>query len=205
MSLETYIIFIIAATFLILAPGPSIMMVVSHAMSLGVRNSLFTIAGIALSDIFFLSVTALGLVTFIIASASFFPIIKWCGVAYLIWLGIQQWPRQEKLERTEEITLARPWWSLFLQGFAVNTTNPKAIVFYAAFFPPFLNPDASIVSQLLILLITFIVILIVVSLVYAVLAAKSSNFFSNPEKRKIQEQITALLLIGAGVVLGLAE
>lgn len=206
MSIETYLTFIVAATVLILAPGPSVMVIVSHAMSLGVHNSLFTIAGIALSDIFFISIAAFGLATFVLVSASLLPIIKWCGVAYLIWLGIQQWPGQEKLESYEEKTVdRRPYWSLFLQGFAVNTTNPKALIFYAAFFPPFLNPDVSIVSQLLILLITFIVISIVVSLCYAILAAKSSNFFSNPKKRKIQSKITALLLILAGVILGVAE
>lgn len=206
MSIETYLTFIVAATVLILAPGPSVMVIVSHAMSLGVPNSLFTIAGIALSDIFFISIAAFGLATFVLVSVSLLPIIKWFGVVYLIWLGIQQWPGQEKLESYEEKTVdRRPCWSLFLQGFAVNTTNPKALIFYVAFFPPFLNPDASIVSQLLILLITFIVISIVVSLFYAILAAKSSNFFSNPKKRKIQYKITALLLILAGVILGVAE
>ena len=87
------------------------------------------------------------------------------------------------------------------KGFTVNTTNPNALIFYAAFFPPFLNPSVPVAPQLLVMGATFVSILIVVALIYALIADRSRTLFTTPKQRKTQSRISGSLLIGAGVLL----
>lgn len=98
-------------------------------------------------------------------------------------------------------TSTQAGWSLFLQGFAVNSTNPHALVFYAAFFPPFMDPAQPILPQLLLMSGTFIAILVLISYLYALAAARSQSWFSGLKKADWQNRITGLLLILAGVIL----
>lgn len=199
MLLETYIAFVLASALLIVAPGPSVMVVVAHAMACGERRSLYTILGIATSHSLFFVVTAVGVAALLGALADTFVWVKLVGAAYLIWLGWQQWRADPEVSFAVARGARRTALSLFLQGFTVNTTNPKALIFYAAFFPPFLNPTASVATQLLIMGTTFVALLIVISFAYAIVAARARRLFSKPRQVRIQNRITGTLLIGVGV------
>lgn len=83
----------------------------------------------------------------------------------------------------------------------MNSTNPHALVFYAAFFPPFIDPARPILPQLLIMSMTFITILVLISYLYAWAAAQSQSWFSGMKQAHLQSRITGLLLILAGVIL----
>ena len=202
---ETYLTFFVASALLIVAPGPSVLVVVSHALAWGERRSFFTILGIATSHTVFFAITAVGVAALLGAVASFFTWVKLAGAAYLIWLGVQQWRAHPEGAPASAPGGHRAAWSLFFQGFAVNTTNPKALIFYAAFFPPFLNPAAPVAVQLLIMGSTFVVLLIAISFAYAVAAARARQLFSSPRHARVQNRVTGSLLIGAGVGLAAAR
>ncbi len=201
MLLETYVAFVIASALLIVVPGPSVLVVVSHATSCGERRSLYTILGVATSHAMFFAVTAVGVAALLSALADALAWMKLAGAGYLIWLGWQQWRADPKAVSLAEEASSRTSLSLFLQGFAVNTANPKALVFYAAFFPPFLSPAHSVAGQLIIMGSTFVVLLITISFAYAALAARAREHFSNPAQVRAQNRLTGTLLIGAGVSL----
>lgn len=203
MTWNTYLAFIVAATVLIVTPGSNMMTIVSHAMQYGLRRSLFTIAGVSISHSMFFAITSLGIAALLMKSAAVFQWVKWIGVAYLLWMGIKQWITNPSLSEAEvaRSTDDRPGWSLALQGFTVNTTNPNALVFYAAFFPPFLNPSIPVGPQLIVMGASFVSILIVVSLIYALIADRSRTLFTTPKQRKTQSRISGSLLIGAGLLL----
>lgn len=203
MTLDIYLAFLVAATVLIIIPGPTNMVVVSSAMKAGFRQSLWTISGAAVSHAFFFSITSLGLATLLIASARFFEWLRWIGAGYLVWLGLRYWmashvPREPRSARTAGRAL-----SLFLQGFTVNTTNPKALVFYTAFFPPFINLRASVGPQLFLLGMTFVTIFISVAMAHAYGATRARELFRSPSLIRLQNRIAGSLLIGAGVFLAL--
>lgn len=202
MALNVFLSFVIAATLLIIAPGPTNMVIVSHSMRFGFRRSLITILGAALSHTIFFSITMLGITPLLLASATFFDWIKWVGAAYLIFLGIKQWREKPVLiDKDTPSATSQSMRSLFLQGFAVNSTNPKALVFFAVFFPPFLNPASPIVLQLLIMGITFIGIFILTGLLHAYLAGQVRVMFRTQRQIQLQNRVTGLLLTGAGTAL----
>lgn len=204
MTLETYIAFTAAAALLILVPGPSVMVVVSHSMNNGLKQSFFTILGVAFSHSIFFCITSLGLTTILLASAEIFVLMKWAGAVYLIWLGIKQFREKPEALKAKDAKMSaskRSNRSLFLQGFLVNMTNPKALIFYAVFFPPFLNPGSALAIQLVILGATFIAILIIISFIYAMIAYRTRVLFKSRRSIKIQNRVTGSLLISAGLIL----
>ena len=95
--------------------------------------------------------------------------------------------------------------SLFVQGFAVNTTNPKALVFYAAFFPPFINPDTAVGPQLFLMGTSFVLIFILVAMVHAYGAARARIIFSSSGFIKMQYRMAGSLLIVAGILLAVTH
>jgi homoserine/homoserine lactone efflux protein len=203
MTWNTYLAFIVAATVLIVMPGSTMMTVVSHAMQHGLRRSLFTIAGVSISHSMFFAITSLGVAALLMASAAVFQWIKWIGVLYLLWMGIRQWTSDPSLPeaQVDKPAADRSGWSLALQGFTVNTTNPNALVFYAAFFPPFLNPSVPAVPQLIVMGATFVSILVAVSFLYALIADRSRTLFNTPKQRQARNRISGSLLVGAGLLL----
>ena len=199
MLLETYVAFVLASALLIVAPGPSVMVVVAHAMRWGERRSLYTILGIATSHALFFAITAAGVAALLDGAAYVFTWVKLAGAAYLIWLGWQQWRADPEVSFVAAEDVSRAPLSLFLQGFTVNTTNPKALIFYAAFFPPFVNPSASVSFQLMIMGTTFVALLIVISFIYALVAVRARRLLTRPDQIRTRNRITGTLLIGAGV------
>ncbi len=205
MTIETFLAFITAATVLIIIPGPTNMVVVSSALRCGFKRSLWTVLGAAVSHAVFFSITSAGLATVLLASASVFEWIRWIGVGYLIWLGIRQWTSSVSTMEEDGSQLVVSAWSLFLQGFAVNTTNPKALVFYAAFFPPFVNPNAPVVPQLILMALVFIIIFMILATTHSFAAAQARTLMTDPRHVKLTNRIAGSFLLGAGVLLAVVR
>ncbi len=201
MCLEVYFTFIASAFVLIIVPGPTNMVIVSSSMKHGFKSSIWTVAGAALSHTLFLSITCLGLAAVLLASAQIFEIIRWFGVLYLIWLGIKLLISKDTQFHTGNKPVKTSAHSLFLQGLTVNTTNPKALIFYSAFFPPFINPKLLVTPQLIILGSTFIMIFLIVALFHGYIADRIRILFSKPEHIILQNRISGVFLIGAGLLL----
>lgn len=170
MSIDTWLIFLVAAIGLSFTPGPNGLLALTHGALYGVRRTVFTVLGGALGFLFVIAVSMFGIGALLLVVPEVLTVLKWVGGAYLVFLGVQVW-------RAPAITVAasgdRPSasrWSLFQQGLLAAVTNPKGILFFVAFLPQFIDPRQDLGLQFVIMASTFIVIEIVFELVVAALS-----------------------------------
>ncbi len=158
MTFEIWTIY--AATVLVLmsTPGPSQLLMLSNSGAHGLRRSLSTAAGDLSANALQMLAAGLGLAAIIAASGAALAIIKWAGVAYLIWLGIRM-IRKAKPDDPKAIGTKRnvSLGNLWMQGFLTSAANPKAVVFFAALFPQFISADHAFWPQFFILTATYII------------------------------------------------
>ena len=147
MSLELFIPFLIATAILLATPGPTILLVVSHALAQGRGVALAVVGGVILGDLVAMSATLLGLGVILATSAALFTAMKWAGAAYLAWMG---W-RMIRSAGTATADLAevtrKSRAAAFRHTALVTVLNPKSIGFFIAFVPQFLDPAAPAAPQ----------------------------------------------------------
>ena len=156
--METYLVYLAAvAVFFATPPDTSQLLIVSNAIRHGLRRSLLTVAGDLTANSLQMIAAAFGLAAIIATSASAFVWIKWIGVAYLVWIGLQLLlARGGKPDIQTSASGARA--RLFRQGFVTSMANPFAVVFFGALFPQFIDPARPVLPQLLILGVTYLVV-----------------------------------------------
>lgn len=154
MTLSTYLLYVAAVALLIVTPGPTMLMCMTNSINHGPRRAMTSVAGAVTAVLGVMLLSAMGVGALLAASEMAFTTVKVVGAAYLIWLGIKTFRSNAVLQLDET---ARPSnRSFYLQGFLVGASNPKAVLFFAAFFPQFLNPAAPIAPQFAILAATFV-------------------------------------------------
>lgn len=205
MSLHLFFPYCLAVAILVLIPGPVVTLVIANSLSHGSRTGLVTVAGAGLGNAILLGTTAIGLVAFIALLSRIFEGVRWAGALYLIWLGVKAWRTHGAQGAAFLPAARRSWHSAFLQGFLVAVTNPKALVFYIAFLPQFIDPKLPIGPQLLVLIGTMIVIGLLLDGTYALLAARARTWFAAPGRLQLQRRASGTLLIGVGCALLLAR
>ena len=155
MALHTWLLYLVAATGLSLTPGPNSLLALTHGALHGHRRALWTVAGGALGFVVVIALSMLGIGALLQASASALQVLKWVGGAYLVWLGIELW-RAPPLQLQAVAGAPFPRRSqLFRQGLFAAVSNPKALLFYGAFLPQFLDPARSLWLQFAIMASTF--------------------------------------------------
>ncbi len=157
MTLDSWTLYVITVLALMSTPGPSQLLMLSNSAAHGFRRALFTAAGDLSANALQMLAAGLGLAAIIAASGTALAVIKWAGVAYLLWLGVRMIrrakPDDPKLNKTRpKVSLQNLW----MQGFLTSAANPKAVVFFAALFPQFISADSAFWPQLLILSATYI-------------------------------------------------
>ena len=206
MQLDTWIYYTLAILVLTASPGPSSLLCLSKGVSSGFRQAFVTALGslTAITIILTLSFTGLGVV---IASSEFvFNIIKWCGAAYLIWLGIQALrSKQTDFSQAKPEQASSDYFSAFSSGFIVGASNPKAIVFFTALFPQFIEPSASLFTQYMIFASTFVVFELSWLTFYGLLGVKTSNWLFAKGRAKLFNRLTGGVFISAGLALSTAH
>ncbi|MBA3593115.1 MAG: LysE family translocator [Pseudomonadota bacterium] len=155
MTLTTYFLYLAAVALLILTPGPTMLMCMTNALNHGPRKAMTSVAGSVGAVLCVMLLSALGLGALLAASETAFTTAKVIGAAYLIWLGIRTFRSEAAVFDTHAKEAPSQRRSFFLRGFLVGASNPKAVLFFAAFFPQFLNPAAPFVPQFAILALTF--------------------------------------------------
>lgn len=197
MTWTLYVAFVAATTALILLPGPNIMMIVSNSIAYGPARGLATVAGVSAAMAVFLTLTTLGMTSLVTAASDWFEWLRWFGAAYLIYLGVQQFraPPVSEAVAGAPMALSR----VFMQGFFVSATNPKVLLFYAAFLPQFVDPSAAVLPQMVLLSATFLAIAAGLDSCFALAAGRMRGIFANPRIGRVQNRLTGSLLIGAGV------
>jgi len=199
MNWTTWSIFAATEFVLCLTPGPAVLFVLSTALRSGTRKSVASILGIlgANTGYFVLSATGLGAV--LLASYRLFFAIKWIGAAYLVFLGIKAITGKASLLASDANTPVEiRGWRLFGDAFVTQTSNPKAIVFFSALLPQFLNPLNPIAPQIAILAVTSALIEFSVLLGYGLAAGRAASFAREPRYANWTNRVAGTILIGAG-------
>jgi threonine/homoserine/homoserine lactone efflux protein len=154
MTLAAYLLYVAAVLLLIVTPGPTMLMCMTNSLNHGPRRAMTSVAGAVTAVLCVMTLSAMGLGALLATSEAAFTTAKLVGAAYLIWLGVRTFLSRSVLKLEDEA--AQPSRrSFYLQGLLVGASNPKAVLFFAAFFPQFLNPAAPIVPQFIVLALTF--------------------------------------------------
>jgi len=158
MTWEIWVLYATTVLAFMITPGPSHLLMLSNSMSHGFRPSLATAAGDLSANALQMLAAGLGLAAILTSSQTAFTLIKWAGVAYLLWMGIRMWLNASATDKASKSATSASLKSLWLQGFLTSAANPKAVVFFAALFPQFINPEKPFVFQFFLLSVTYIAI-----------------------------------------------
>ena len=201
MDLSVWITYFIATIILSVTPGPGVFSSISSGLHHGFRLGMWNGIGMQLSSLIWVAVVALGLGAILIASETMFNVVKWIGVAYLIYLGIVTWrsrPRTFVEETDDNAHTAR---EVFMRGFLVNMTNPKGIIFFAAILPQFIDTARPQLPQYVILAATTFVVDVVIMMAYTALAAKVLGVMRNEQHLRWVNRTLGGTFVAAGVAL----
>ena len=207
MPLELWIAFALASAILLAIPGPTVMLVVSYALRHGRRSAWATVPGVSLGDLTAMTVSLAGAGAVLAASAELFTVLKLCGAAYLIWLGVKLW-RTEPEGLSVDRGMAgssRVLGTMFWNSYVVTALNPKSIVFFIAFVPQFVTAGAPVVPQFALLIATFVGLATINTLVWVLLIGEMRRRIERPGVLRWMNRTGAGFLIGAGVLTALTR
>ena len=202
MTLETWLAFFVACWVISLSPGAGAVASMSAGLRYGFLRGYWNALGLQLALLMQIAVVAAGLGAVLATSELAFNLIKWFGVAYLVYLGWKQWVAApgEIAAGEGERPLGRPL-TLVLRGFLVNASNPKAIVFMLAVLPQFLDPQRPLLAQYLLLALTMISVDLLVMAGYTGLAARALRALREPhQQRLLNRTFGALFIVAAGLL-----
>lgn len=198
MELSIYLTFIAISIGFIAIPGPNVLVIISTSLSEGRTKGLQTVFGIGAAMILQLVTAVVGTTWLVYALAQGFFWLKWCGVAYLVYLGLKQlWATVSYQQPPEKTTMV----GSFGRGFFVSLTNPKTILFFGAFLPQFATEGVLFLTQLVILSVTFWVLALAVNIGYTLLASKFAQTLSSKRLSKVKHGVSGVLYLGAGTLL----
>ncbi len=198
----------LACVVLIAVPGPSVMFVVGRAMSYGRANALASVIGNAVGCYLVGVTVALGLGPLLERSESLFQAIKWAGIAYLVWLGIQAIRHARPAQATVGTgPLVESPWAAIRTGTIVGLTNPKSFVLFTAVVPQFIDPAAgNAPAQILLLGIVPLVIGLLTDTTWALAAGRARTWLAkSPERMTAVGRMGGLSIIGVGVSVAVSD
>jgi homoserine/homoserine lactone efflux protein len=201
MDLNTWLIYLLAAIGLSLSPGPNGLLALTHGALHGRRKALYTIFGGAFGFIAVIALSMFGIGALLQTSLAWLTVLKWVGGAYLVWLGIQIWRSPAIGIEVRGAVKPRAGWSLFRQGALSALTNPKALLFFAAFLPQFIDPARSLVVQFFVMAGTFATIEIATEIFIASMAHRLNPWLRRVGRRFNQACGGVFIAIGVALPL----
>ncbi|WP_122667302.1 LysE family transporter [Pseudomonas viridiflava] len=198
MSFETWLAFFAACWVISLSPGAGAIASMSSGLRYGFLRGYWVALGLQLALIAQIAIVAAGLGAVLAASDMAFTLIKWFGVAYLVYLGIKQW-RALPADLTDDSTIrpiGKPM-ALIARGFLVNISNPKALVFMLAILPQFIDPNAPLLAQYLTIMATMVAVDMTVMAGYTGLASRVLRALKTPKQQRRMNRTFAGLFVGA--------
>jgi threonine/homoserine/homoserine lactone efflux protein len=201
MSLQAWWMFVVMTFVISATPGPNMLLVMSHGARFGLRPAIWTMAGCMTALIGMVSISAAGVGALLHSFPAVFDALRYLGAAYLAYLGYNLWHAGVPVgDAPALVTLSetphRSAGAYYRQGLAVAASNPKAIVFAAAFFPQFIQADRPAGLQFVVLLITFTVIEVSWYLIYALSGHKLSRFLQQAHVLKNFNRVTGGVFVG---------
>ena len=172
----TYGLFVVASLALTLVPGPAVLYIVARSVEGGRPAGLVSVLGIGAGGFVHVAFAALGLSALLVSSAAAFAVVKWLGVAYLIYLGIGRLLARDEEEAAVSVG-NEPLTRVFSQGVVVNVLNPKTALFFLAFLPQFVDPSrGAVTAQIALLGTTFVVLALCTDGLYALLSGTAADW-----------------------------
>lgn len=201
MPFDVWLAFAAASVALLLIPGPTVLLILSYAISQGKRVALATVAGVALGDLIAMTASLAGLGTLVLASATLFTVLKWIGAAYLVYLGVKLFRSapDARLGRLEDAPAAEAK-KVFGHALAVTALNPKSIAFFIAFVPQFIVPTTPLAPQFAIMVVTFVGLAGLNALAYALLGDGLRRRIAKPYVLPLLTRLGGGALVVMGVV-----
>lgn len=195
--------FLVASFILAVTPGPGVLYIVTRSLVQGRRFGLASVAGVALGNLGNALAASLGLAAVFAVWSPAFSVVKYAGALYLVYLGVRML-RSSPAENLAAVPTAAPLKRVFREGFVVALLNPKTTVFFAAFLPQFLSPDAPPMSQSMALGSLFVAIAAVTDSAYAFAAGAAAPALRSDLVRHIGRRLGGSVFIGLGVFAALA-
>lgn len=205
MDLNVWITLFLASLALSISPGAGAVVSMNYGINYGLKRSYAAIFGLQTGLLIQTFVVVIGLGALIAKSVMLFNIIKWIGVAYLVYLGLSKiFQKVEAIEEEEQLKTYSAK-KAYIMATLINITNPKSIVFLVAFIPQFLNPNESLWLQFLIISATLVIVDIIVMTGYSSMASRLKFLIKDVKAMKIQNRITGSFLIFAAVLMSTAK
>ena len=208
MNTTTLLTFLAACTLLAVTPGPGVIYIVTRTLSQGRAAGASSVAGVACGNMLNATGAAVGLATLFAVSSLAFTLVKFAGAAYLIWLGIKLLREGANSDvAAAPVVVKAHIGRVFRDGVLVALLNPKTTIFFAAFLPQFMQPDALALPQALLLGAIFVVVAATSDLVYVTLASWLAPRFAGGAARagRYGRYASGGALIALGVASALAE
>jgi homoserine/homoserine lactone efflux protein len=206
MTLHTLLLFLLTCVAVSGTPGPNMLLAMSLGVRFGVRRAAWGGLGLCLALAAMALVSALGLGALMATSAVAFETVRWLGVVYLVWLGVQAWrapPHEAEGPAAEPSGASRG--RLFARGLLVSASNPKAVVFLTALLPQFIDAGQPLAPQLAALIAVMIPVEFAWIMIYAAGGNTLAARLSGGAAGRWLNRATGGLLIGAGGLLALAR
>lgn len=202
--INEYLVYVILAVTIVAIPGPAVVLTIKNTIKYGVKISVAGILGNFIAMVVMATISAFGLGAIILASSALFTIMKIIGCMYLIYIGVRAWrsPLPSKGKNFPPSSQTnKEFSSVFKEGLWVGISNPKAIVFFTALFPQFIDAGRSFIPQFTILILTIEGISFFILTSYALLSAKAAIYLCGEKSMKIFQKITGGVFMGFGVAL----
>jgi homoserine/homoserine lactone efflux protein len=204
LSLRVWFFFVVTETVLCLTPGPAVLFILSCGLARGGRAALWGNAGILSANTFYFVVSAFGLGAVLLGSHEFFTVVKYVGAGYLVWLGIQTIRGAGLGLRTSSDVQPRvEGWRMLARGFALQAANPKALLFFVALLPQFVDVHQAIAPQMVILATTSAAVEFVILAGYGYFASRAAALAREARFVTATNRASGGLLIATSTLLAL--
>ena len=194
--MNTWLNFAVVALIVSLVPGPAFIVVLTTTLRRGFKPGAYAMAGIVVGDAVYFFLTALGLGSLLATSFWTFTVIKWLGIAYLVYLGLRSllFPSNSLIAADGGPVSGR---SSFVTALTVQLANPKLLLFLAALLPQFLDPALPVAPQLAVLGPIFMLSDTIIYLLLSMLAARARPLLASPRATRIVSRVSGVAILGA--------
>ena len=205
MTLQTWWLYLGAVVLISCTPGPNVLYVTTRSIRFGLGAALVGVAGCLFALVLMLIGSAAGLSAVLAAAPAAFEVLKYAGAAYLIFLGVMMWRAPDAPDGSTPTVAGSPRetssLAIFRGGFLVGISNPKLLIFAAAFFPQFLEPAAPWGPQFAVLVASFVAVEFAFYLVYALTARKLTAHLTRGVWRRRVNRVSGAIFMGFGAAL----
>ncbi|WP_428334064.1 LysE family translocator [Novosphingobium sp.] len=206
MALHTWWLFVATVFFISGSPGPNMLHVMTRSIEFGLARAITAMVGCFCAIVCLLSASAMGLTALLVAIPAAFTVLKLAGAAYLVFLGYKAWTAPVAEQDIAETAAARAdagpsRWRLLRTAFAVSISNPKALLFAAAFLPLFIDPAQPKGGQFAIMVATFGAIEFSWYFVYALGGRGLALWLRRPGRRRLFNRVTGGVFVAFGLAI----